>query len=144
MESNENMFYASKVVERSSVRLLVKIGLKGIGQLDLPPWFCQGAGNPASERKKARQSDKGTRCVLETAKGRELLHGIGDKHVFPEHILASCETKKVDQDEGIPDDGTMNTIGLNGPFPFQVVHNGFYQHPDVLIGHLLVPQAPGG
>ena len=48
MESGQKAFDLSEVVERSFVRLLVEIGLKGIGQLDLSPWDSHRPGRPAS------------------------------------------------------------------------------------------------
>lgn len=144
MERGQKAFDLSEVVERSFVRLLMEIGLKGIGQLDLSPWDSQRPGNPAVDRKKARQCDESTRGVLETAKGTELFQGLGGKHIFPDHLVACCEAKKVKQDERIPDEGAMGSIGLHGCFPFKVIHDALHQHPDVLISHLVSPESLGG
>jgi hypothetical protein len=144
MERGQKAFDLSEVVERSFVRLLMEIGLKGIGQLDLSPWDSQRPGNPAVDRKKARQGDESTRGVLETAKGTELFQGLGGKHIFPDHLVACCEAKKVKQDERIPDERAMGSMGLYGFFPFKVIHDALHQHPDVFIGHLVPSEALGG
>jgi len=65
---------------------------------------------------------------------------VGGKHVFPGHILASDEAKKLDQNKGIPDEGAMKAGGLYRLFPFQVIHDGFHQHPDVFISHVRPPE----
>ena len=79
--------------------------------------------------------------MLETAHVRELLQGVEGEHLFPGHIVACCEAKKVDQDEGIPGDGAMRSMGLYGCFPLKVIHDGLHQHPDVFIGHRVPPEA---
>jgi len=50
--------------------------------------------------------------MVESAHVRELLQGVEGEHLFPYHLVACCEAKKVDQDEGIPGDGAMGSIGL--------------------------------
>ena len=40
------------------------------------------------------------------------LRTVWGKHIFPNHIPAGGEAKKVDQHEGIPGDGAMGSIGL--------------------------------
>jgi len=144
MERGKNPFDLFEVFERSSVGLLVEIGLEGIGQLDLSPRVGQRPRNPAVDRKKTRQFDESTGSVLETAKLRELFQGVWGKDIFPDHIPAGGEAKKVDQSKGIPDEGAMKAAGLEGSFPLKVVNNRLHQHADVFIGHLLPPQAPGG
>jgi len=126
MESGQKAFDLSEVVERRFVGLLVEIGLKGIGQLDFSPWDSQRAGSPAVDRKKARQWDESTRCVLETAKVGKPLLGVEGEHILPGHLVVCCEAKKVDQNEGIPDKGAMGPIGLYGCFPFKVIHDGIH------------------
>ena len=58
MERGQKAFDLSEVVERSFVRLLMEIGLKGIGQIDQPSWDCQRPGDFAVAVKKARQCDE--------------------------------------------------------------------------------------
>src|SRR4030042_2480061 len=101
MERGQKAFDLSEVVERRFVRLLMEIGVKGIGQLDLSPGDSQRSGNPVVDRKKARQCDERTRGVLETANAAELLQGMEGKHIFPGHLVAYRETKKLQQDERI-------------------------------------------
>ena len=52
MERGQNAFDLSEVVGRSFVRLLVEIGLKGIGQIDRPSWDGQRPGDFAVAVKK--------------------------------------------------------------------------------------------
>ena len=67
-----------------------------------------------------------TRGVLETAKVGKLLQGVEGEHIFPDHLVACCEAKKVDQDERILDERTMGSMGLHGFFPFKVIHDGLH------------------
>jgi hypothetical protein len=53
MERAQSIFYASEVVGRSFVGLLVEVGVKGIGQLDRSLWDCQRLGEFAVAVKKA-------------------------------------------------------------------------------------------
>jgi hypothetical protein len=112
MEGGQKAFDLSEGVERSSVGLLTEIGVKRIWQIDQSSWSGQRLGDLAVAVKKTGECGKRTRGVLETAKLRELLQGVWDKHIFPNHIPAGGEAKKVDQDDGIPGDGAMGSIGL--------------------------------
>jgi len=82
--------------------------------------------------------------MFETAHVRELLQGVEGEHLFPNQLVACGEAKKVNQDEGIPGDGAMSSIGLDRLFPLQVIHDGFHQPPDVFIAHRVPPEALGG
>jgi hypothetical protein len=95
-KGDQKAFDLSEVVERGFVRLLMEIGVKGIGQLDLSPWNTQRPGDPAVDRKKARHGEQSPRCMLETTAVRERLQGLGGKHLFPDHVVACCEAKKVE------------------------------------------------
>ena len=54
MERGQKAFDLSEVVERSFVRLLTEIGVKGIGQIDWPSWDGQRLGDFAVAVKKTR------------------------------------------------------------------------------------------
>ena len=132
-----------RVVERNSVGLLAEIGVKGIGQIDEPSWGGQRLGDLAVAVKKTGERGERTGGVFETAHVRERLQGVEGEHLFPDRLVACCEAKKVDQDEGIPGDGAMGSMGFDGLFPLQVIHDGFHQPPDVFIGHQVPPEALG-
>jgi hypothetical protein len=144
MEGGQKAFDLSEVVGRRFVRELMEIGVKGIGQIDGSSWNAQRPGNPAIDKKKARYGEQSPRGMLEPAQVRELLQSLGGKHLFPGYLVAGGEAKKVDQDEGILDEGTMGSMDLHGFFPLQVIHDSLHQHPDVFIGHQVPPETLGG
>ena len=82
--------------------------------------------------------------VFETAHVAERLEGVEGEHLFPGDVFACCEAKKVNQDEGIPGDGAMGSMGFYGGFPLKVIYDGFHQHPDVFIAHRVASEALGG
>ena len=78
--------------------------------------------------------------MFETAHVTERLQGVKSEHLFPGHFLACYEAKKVDQEEGIPGDGAMDSIGPYSLFPLRVISDGFHQYPDVFISHVHPPE----
>jgi Transposase C of IS166 homeodomain/zinc-finger binding domain of transposase IS66 len=112
MERGQNPFHLSEGVGRNPVGLLAEIGIKGIGQIDQPSWDGQRFGDLAAAVKKTGECGERARSMLETAHVAECLEGVEGEHLFPGHVFACCEAKELDQDEGVPGDGAMGSIGL--------------------------------
>jgi hypothetical protein len=140
MERGENAFHQSEVVRRNPVGLLLEIGIKGIGQIDGLSWGGQRLGDFAVAVEETAERDERTGGVFERAYVTELLQGVEGEHLFPADVFACGEAKEVDQEEGIPGDGAMDSIGLYSLFPLQVIHDALHQHPDVFISHVRPPE----
>jgi hypothetical protein len=112
IERGQNAFHQSEVIGRNPVGLLAEIGIKGIGQIDQLSWGGQSSRDFAVAVKETGERDERTGGLFETAYVTERLQGVKSEHLFPGHFLACYEAKEVDQEEGIPGDGAMDSIGL--------------------------------
>jgi len=141
-EQGKNTFDLFEVFEGSSVRLLVEIGLKGIGQLDLSPWNCQRRGIlPLIERKPDSSMRARDACL-------KLLNSENSFRVCGVNISSQTISLLVVKRRKSINTKESRVTGRwlhwpLAPFPTPGNPRWLHQYPDVFIGHqvLLKPLA---